>query len=47
MTTVQSCNDCVKQSTCPKATHFDNYSLDGCMDFVEKNKTEDDYETSV
>jgi hypothetical protein len=43
----QSCNDCAKQSTCPKAAHFENYSLDGCMDFVEKNKTEDDYETSV
>ena len=34
--TYQSCNDCDKQSTCLKATHFENYSFYGCMDFVEK-----------
>ena len=39
MTTVQSCNDCAKQSTCPKAANFENYRLDRCMDFVDKNKT--------
>ena len=37
MVTKQFCNDCVKQSICPKATHFENYSLDGCSDFLEKN----------
>ena len=47
MTTIQSCNDCAKQSTCPKAANFENYSFDRCMDFVEKNKTEDDDETSI
>lgn len=36
MAVKQSCNDCDKQSTCPKAAHFENYSLDGCMDFKEK-----------
>ena len=36
----QSCNDCAKQSICPKAEHFENYSLDGCMDFVDKIKIE-------
>lgn len=34
--TYQSCNDCAKQSTCPKTANFENYSLDGCMDFAEK-----------
>ena len=47
MTTVQSCNDCAKQSTCPKAAHFENYNLDGCIDFVDKIETEDDYEANV
>ena len=41
MTINQSCNDCAKQSTCPKATHVENYSLDGCVDFVEKIKSEE------
>ena len=36
MAVKQSCNDCAKQSTCQKATHFENYSLDGCSDFREK-----------
>ena len=35
----QSCNDCAKQSACPKATHFENYSFDGCSIFLDKNKT--------
>lgn len=47
MAVIQSCNDCAKQSTCPKATHIENYRLDGCMDFVDKIETEDDDETSV
>lgn len=34
-----SCNDCAKQSTCQKATHFENYNLRGCSDFVDSNKT--------
>ena len=36
MAVYQSCNDCAKQSTCPKAAHFENYTLDGCMNFVDK-----------
>lgn len=35
----QYCNNCAKRSTCKKATHFENYSLDGCSDIVDKNKT--------
>ena len=36
----QSCNDCAKQSTCPKAANFENYSLGGCIDFVEREGIE-------
>ena len=42
MATKQSCNDCAKQSICPKATHFENYSLDGCYEFLEKKKEKKD-----
>jgi hypothetical protein len=38
MTPKQSCNDCAKQSTCQKVTHFENYNIDGCADFVQSNK---------
>ena len=35
----QSCKDCAKRSTCQKATHFENYRLNGCSDFIDDNKT--------
>lgn len=40
----QSCNDCVKQPTCPKATRIENYRLDGCFEFAGYGTlvTEDD-----
>jgi hypothetical protein len=35
-----SCSLCAKRFTCPKAEHFENYSLRGsCMDFEEPDIT--------
>lgn len=39
MATKQQCSDCAKQSTCQKVTHFENYNLDGCSDFLDIHKT--------
>ncbi len=33
----QSCNNCKKQQTCEKATHIENYRLDGCSEFLAKD----------
>lgn len=32
----ESCNDCAKQTSCEKATHFENYTLNGCSQFKPK-----------
>ena len=37
----QSCNECELQSVCPKAEHFENYSLDGCYQFKPKTVEEE------
>ena len=28
-----SCKECIKNDTCDKATHIENYRLEGCRDF--------------
>ena len=34
--TNQSCNDCASNTECDKATHIENYQIDGCMDFEQR-----------
>jgi hypothetical protein len=48
----QSCNNCVKQPTCPKATRIENYLLYDCSEFagygtvVTEDNNEDDEEVN-